>query len=394
MCKFNDETILTGYIKQLLHSFNLPSCKVFNSLDDMITYYDNNEAISIVKNYYNNSPYIVQISNKKVINSKLYQYNNYYPNITKTLTLCNGLYDSKTHIYLGDYLRFLRDYLDINLMSLYNCYSNITFTDKKYKYIRIPIKYNNTYTIAFTGKNYSYYLGYDRTLDNIKKYFTDNISNIAYITSDFKYPIKINTPKINNKLFDEKNYSLILRVELTNLNKLVVLEGDYKCNSDALISTDVQNHYKINNILNTKLIKIQGNFDKDLQQNISIEKYLNNFELLSSKMNNNESQPFAKRLIEYLSGNAITNNDKISKNIYDAKYKAFTRYTNDNIRRKIISGYIKLDDHLQTIDRLRFLDVFYQADKHNAYSKDLLGYVDKDIEFCLDDKSRDNCGGK
>ena len=57
--EFNNDNIITGYIKQLLHSFNLPSCKVFNSLDDMITYYDNNEAISIVKNYYNNSPYIV-----------------------------------------------------------------------------------------------------------------------------------------------------------------------------------------------------------------------------------------------------------------------------------------------------------------------------------------------
>ena len=114
------------------------------------------------------------------------------------------------------------------------------------------------------------------------------------------------------------------------------------------------------------------------------------------KISNLDNMPSYYKIIKFIKNNGLTVYNKAIERKFnsDEEELIIKRYTNDNIRRKIISGYIKLDDHLQTIDRLRFLDVFYQADKHNAYSKDLLGYVDKDIEFCLDDKSRDNCGGK
>ena len=85
-------------------------------------------------------------------------------NFYKTLKFTGINYDSHTHEYLGEYLRYLRDYKNLNLMSLYNCYSNSfaknlymrdgkgnlieNSDDGEYKYIIIPAKLNSKYTIA------------------------------------------------------------------------------------------------------------------------------------------------------------------------------------------------------------------------------------------------------
>jgi hypothetical protein len=71
-----------------------------------------------------------------------YGYNRKYLNHTKTFPIVNNIYDSDTHEYLGEFLRFQRDYLGVDLMPLYNCFSNrvcnninlsIYRKDKQYK---------------------------------------------------------------------------------------------------------------------------------------------------------------------------------------------------------------------------------------------------------------------
>ena len=48
-----------------------------------------------------------------------YSYNVEIPNFTKNLVINSSYYDEYTHNYLGDYLRFMRDYHGIDLMSMY-----------------------------------------------------------------------------------------------------------------------------------------------------------------------------------------------------------------------------------------------------------------------------------
>ena len=86
--------------------------------------------------------------------------------VTYTLKNPTTLYNYQTHEYLGDYLRFLRDFEGINLMSMYNCFSNrlcnnikvvdpedrelpvINAYDSNYKIYMLPVKLFEKYTIA------------------------------------------------------------------------------------------------------------------------------------------------------------------------------------------------------------------------------------------------------
>ena len=123
MIKFNDDNIYVGYIKQLLHTFNLPCCKIDNPSNNYVVgdYFisaNKNEIYKVTKIDENNKC----SESVKICN---YKFGDEVLNITKNLEIRNNFYDSYTHEYLGEYLRFIRDYKGIDLMSLYNCFSNV-----------------------------------------------------------------------------------------------------------------------------------------------------------------------------------------------------------------------------------------------------------------------------
>ena len=375
MLKFNDNNILTGYIKQLLHSFNLPKCKVFNSLIDMKNYFSDKEGIAIIRKYKMNSDYLVYIKNGLIINETKYLFNYEYQNITTNLSLFNNLYDSRTHEYLGEYLRFLRDYRDLNLMSLYNCYSDNYLTDKNYKYILIPVKYNTIYSIAFDCNKMDYYFGFEKDVINIRKKFQESADIESKSLTTFSVPFTITTPK-NQDLFKESLFKLIIRVPLSNNNPISIIEGfDLSSTNDK--------------VLNNSYSKIQFNFDKENNyDNVNLLNYISNLELFNEKSNIVNSVPFADKLISYLTNLTIIPRDIISKNIIDAKYKALTRYGNNGNNAHIPSKIGKLNDSFTNNDKIRFIDAYQQKFAKNLNQFDILGYVDKDIEYALDDESR------
>jgi hypothetical protein len=391
MYSFNNDNIITGYIKELLHSFNLPSCRVFNNENEFKDYFKDYlgkdvNGFGIIKNYDSNNSYIVYKDDSgNIKKASLYSFNHYYKNLTKNMSLYNSIYDSECHKYLGDYLRFIRDYKGINLMSMYNCFDNELFIDNKYKYIIIPVKYNTNYTIAFDCKNYSYILTYSNNLESIQNDFKESSIEKTYITSYFLKPFVIKTDKGKDEelslnkykkaAYRENEYNLVIRTKLNSSNLITVLEGDY---------TKSKKYF----------YPIQANYDKKLDDKsyskVDINNLVtNNIQLLNPSLKiKNKSYPFADRLIEYLTDMCIIPGDRISKNIIEAKYKVYERYGSNGDIKQNRSTLGVLNDSFTNIDRLRFLDAFSQSKLYYKNTFDLLGYVDKEIEECLDDDSR------
>ena len=132
-----------GFIKEYLHDFNLPMVKVLNDnmwVIEFGLYIKDNSIYCALKdfNYKVGDEKNTRLFHKIVSN---YVFGRKYKNITKNLDLNSNIWDSYSQEYLGDYLRFIRDYKNIDLMSMYNCFSGrilnneiITFNIKK-KYI-------------------------------------------------------------------------------------------------------------------------------------------------------------------------------------------------------------------------------------------------------------------
>ncbi len=172
MFKFNNTHIFTGYLKQLLSSINLPTCRIYTQefakyfkthgkedprviesfdtinytggsstkqykqrLTTRVNYLKANELynyfwpdIQTQQELTNNNAYWTRTT------STVYTSDKSIPGLTKVLNSPGSTYDTLTHEYLGEYLRFMRDYYNINLMSLYNCFNNKIYNNIYYKH--------------------------------------------------------------------------------------------------------------------------------------------------------------------------------------------------------------------------------------------------------------------
>lgn len=376
MYKFNNTNIFTGYIKQLLYSFNLPQCKVFSSEEECLSYFEeikiNNYILAIIKNYKDNKDCIVKIdSNKEIFVIDYYIFNRRYLNLTKNLRLDNLIYDSYTHKYLGDYLRFIRDYKNIDLMSMYNCYIDKIEEDKTYKYIYIPVKYNSKYTLVYnSSKLTNYIFTIENDFNTISKLF-DSANTLGVTTYSDKNLIESPLASSDYDLNKETELKLILRIDKTTSTSIIMLEGDFSY---------AKSYYT----------NYQFNFDElDSYNDPNFELLRSNLQLLNPLyMSTNENYPFADRLIEYLISNVITPDDTISRDIIDFKYKVREKYEG---KKKSQIGRLRAT--FDKSESIRLLDAFNKNTLLDKNTFDIIGYVDKDIEAVLDDERYPKLGG-
>lgn len=456
MLKFNNDNIFTGYLKQLLASFNLPKYKIYTK--EQAEYFkENNTELNVITTtkvqndeYPEDLRYTAYIKDNKIqhcIKKELldgsiqyewqptnlhYHDNKKELNYTKSFQIKNNIYDSYTHEYLGDFLRFFRDYYDLDLMPLYNCFSNQLCTNlnlsfkhsfeyewtdkygvtkkneikrdvvfdsrnKHFKIYMLPVKLFKEYTIAIDSSTPIEICCslYDAYLD--PKQLADDLANKTYMKlnkSNFNTPFvydklaKLTEPNIDllELAQNEHNIKLFIKVPQENRSSIAILEGNYIGYNDSLYDTIndsiIQNKSIINfeegksnhSIINNEGKEVYFEFKKLEDRKFSP---ISKLQLLA--MNTGVSYPFAERLIEFLSGNAITNLDSIADNITRVQTILNVKNINKN------SKNYKPNTKGLWDDKIRFYvyDFIMNAKSQQLNYRikhDLLGYIDKDSE--------------
>lgn len=350
-----------------------------------------------------------------------YTYGQKILNYTKNLQIQNTVYDSYTHEYLGDYLRFHRDFANINLMPLYNCFSNracphldISFTignsyevkfktDQSfetalYKYYMVPVKFFKNYTIAIdSGASievccciYDEYHNKDADFSTIPQ-----LTYQCFGDMQFKTPVlytklqNINslllnpTNTANDLCQQEDNLKLILKVPVNNKSSIVILEGDYTKYNDSIARAAVtemketlpNGNTRIKHVIHSMLMKHNKtvvNYEYPASCEYLADKLITPLQLL--RTNTGESYPFADRLVEYLVGNAVTHQDEIQDNVVRAK-KVISANCEPNVY-----PIVAEDGIWEPI--LQCLVYDYINEKQNVHdiNHDILGFIDKDVE--------------
>lgn len=151
-------------------------------------------------------------------------------------------YDYKTHERLGQYLRNLRDMYGLNLMPLYNCFSNQPFEnhiiknnriiktseDNNTKIYKIPIRFNQDYTVCIENlgittfapafirynsllkqNNTQYGNGVDVTNQYINLHCADNIHSIANLSFGRPYKVRFNNKPEHKELTTYNSFDKI-----------------------------------------------------------------------------------------------------------------------------------------------------------------------------------------
>lgn len=393
MYKFNNNDITTGYIKELLHSFNLPQHHV---LTPDTTVFPNNDYIYKNKIYKFLGAVPTKLSgNLSSLPSTMKEIGKYFYgqkilNTTKTLNVSSPLYDTYTHEYLGEYLRFHRDYVGVNLMSMYNCFSNnmprlninINFPEKSisfnsfsndYKIYSIPVRFFQNYTIGIDcDTQVEMFCGfYDNGVVNVDENDFYSKTYTKKIGTRFKKPFifsKLNELDISSTQYlNEKNLVLFIKIPFSCESSITVLEGDYLSNCEHYFEEGIER------LSNVPLLYREIDIDENIDRDATNYTYINRLQLFN--INSEVSYPFADRLTEYLFKNVVDSTDEIGENI--------KRVQNILLKKGILKTISKYGEWSNSIRQALYAEDISLNLIHKTF--DLLGYYDKDLEEALGD---------
>lgn len=276
-------------------------------------------------------------------------------------------YDSETHKRLGDYLRCLQAYYSLNLMPLYNCFSNIYVNDidlstgrltevenPAYKTTLIPIKYNKNYTLYLNSnvpvhvKPVLYDKNVLRDADDDIILADDTLSSrrVSWISYDQPYSYRLRCED-KAKLGYERFLYLAVQIPVNNTSPITVIEGEHHLGTDT--------------------VAIMSKAEDDINLLFS-RPSLTGYKPLHRVYT--DSRPFSKKLVEYLLMNTVGPRDRIAQNVLRITKSLDLPNTQgewkNSIRKDLFKKYMNLQESHPELNY-----------------EDILGYLDSDIEMAL-----------
>lgn len=284
-------------------------------------------------------------------------------------------YDSDTHIALGQYLRYLRAVEGLNLMPYYNCYSGLMLTDielapqdnlvtlsrvsaTKYKVVAVPIKLGKKYTICIDCPTPVYMRA---IIHDTNRFISEtelaqeirddlSVSGKQFSRLRFSDPVTYTFEPSPNSLklsHLAKDLYLVIQLPQNNTSSIVVLED---VNIIDGVHCDEQ-YVRIRDYVKPALLE---------------KNYFMSF-------------AFSDRLIEYLLGNIVCEQDTVHQNVEKIQHALASKYP--SYKSAFITGRKRYGIFDEDLPRYVYKLVEDEAPVYYQFDQD--GNVNKEIETLL-----------
>lgn len=331
---FNHSNSEVEYIKDILRTTYIPTVRMFNTNSDAqpaptttsvwsggsnqeeqtVTQMSGRATEEEKAKVFNGESIIlnntiqVGVENGNGVSSKYvgkYTFGEWYKNLTTNYISNKSYYDYNLHENFGRFLRAYRDYYQIDVMNFYNCFSNryinsfsLPFTDytmdltpydDKFRIVAFPVLYDTIYHVIFSQtvvgdvEIQAVYFNNDVPIARAEGSVTNPLTYTTYVNKDFYFCIGSKTA-MDNDGHAATNEKQLQQLESDRLSKqrmlYVVMQFPQEVSGPIVVLEQPKFTFAINN------------------------------ELLNISPYETEQIAFSDTLIEYITGNAITNATK------------------------------------------------------------------------------------
>ncbi len=382
MQRFDENTLQGLYIQNLLYNYYLPNIRVLE------VYRDDPEDVNISGYTFipdDEERYIYKTTVRRHDETKnplesfnpekdeiihTFEPGKKYDNETSNFLSSSNTYTSEVHERLGDYLRFQRDFYNINLMSMYNCFSNV-FIEQ----FSLPITYSDdSEIIKFKGS----------TRDQLFKIFSFPVK------FGKKYKLYCESPSAENKL----QFGFYYNNKLISINKKIIDTWKTNLNiKNPRLSFATAYIFEVPEASKQlrafeKYLRVFVQVPMSVNSSIvalEVDPHIHDFCLNPSLILKNyySQHAFADRLFEFLIGNVITPNEPIPQNIVRIQRLLSSNRFEQLYGRKLdkyVLGQFDVQMHKCIYNTFRDLKVVYENNSEPRLVHDFTGYIDKDVE--------------